>query len=272
MTKNILPYLSLLILLVASTPTAAWADLTPLFNNINLPTPYKLAELKFPDNGAPRGRRKGGTSRRDGCPKLELPITALVWGEDNDSLLASTVSEYPTFWVYLPLLPKTLVLGEFVLQDNQGNDIWRKTITLPTQAGTIAINLPPNPQYALKTDSKYHWYFKVYCGKEQNKSQYIYVDAWIQKIALPPNVKQQLETSKSQRFQIYATHKLWYEAITDLADLRRSSSLNNNDVNTLLTKDWNNLLKSLDLGELASAPIIQFKNISLKSVIHPYSP
>ena len=119
------------------------------------------------------GRRRGGTSHREGCPKLKMPITALVPGQktNNKSFSASTVSEYPTFWVYVPELPMNLSAGELVLQDEEGNDVFRTPITLPRKPGAIAITLPPNPQYALKEDLKYHWYFQVYCGEPQNNPE-----------------------------------------------------------------------------------------------------
>ena len=124
-------------------------------SNIIANTPIHLAQ-NFPDEGDPKGRRRGGTSRREGCPNLKRPITALVPGEETNgtSFLASTVAEHPTFWVYVPELPTNLRSGEFVLQDEQENDVWRTPLTLPEKSGAIAINLPPNPQYALKQNSK----------------------------------------------------------------------------------------------------------------------
>ena len=94
----------LLLLSFASYPPRVYARLAQSFSN-SVANTQNHFDQKFPDNGAPKkGRRRGGTSRRDGCPKLKTPITALVPGEDNNhkSFLASTVAEYPTFWVYVP--------------------------------------------------------------------------------------------------------------------------------------------------------------------------
>jgi hypothetical protein len=222
-------------------------------SNIIANTPIHLAQ-DFPDEGDPKGRRRGGTSRGESCPKLKTPITALVPGEETSdrSFLASTVAEYPTFWVYVPEFPANLRSGEFVLQDEEGNDVFRTAIPLPGKPGAIAIGLPPNPQYALKQNSKYHWFFRVYCGNPQNQTEYFFVDAWVQRVALTPDLQRQLETAKPREYTAYAAHKVWYDAVTNLAELRRT-----NPGDRVLTEEWTNLLKAVGLEELAQAPIVQ---------------
>lgn len=238
-----------------------------------LPTGYgkqRTTRVNFlppdlPDNGTPTGRRRGGTGR-DGCPALNVPITALVPGEEtagevqagnstkssSKSFLAKTVAEYPSFWIYLPELPTNLRTGEFVLQDRDGNDVYRSPITLPEAPGIIGISLPSNSQYSLKTDQQYHWYFKVYCGALQKTSEYFYVDAWVQRVAMTPDLENQLKTAKSREYVAYAANSIWYDAVTNLADLRRTDSQN-----AILKEDWADLLKAVSLEDLAQAPIIQ---------------
>ncbi|MBD2778132.1 DUF928 domain-containing protein [Iningainema tapete] len=224
----------------------------------NVNTPKYLAQ-KFPDEGEPRGRRRGGTSRREGCPELKTSLTALVPGDkyNNDSFFGATVAEYPTFWVYVPELPKNVRAAEFVLQDKEGKDIYRTSITLTGQ-GVMGVSLPSQPQYALKQNTNYHWFFRVFCGEPQNKSEYFFVDAWLQRLALNPKLQQQLNVAKSKQYSVFADHNLWYDAVTNLVELRRS----NPDDRTLV-QDWTNLLKSVGLVELAAAPLTE-SNISQK--------
>ena len=248
----------LLLLSIASYPPQVYARLAQSFSNSVDNTQNNLAQ-KFANNGSPhKGRRRGGTSRRDGCPKLKTPITALVPGEEinHKSFLASTVAEYPTFWVYVPELPSNLRSGEFVLQDEEGNDIFRTAISLPETSAAIALRLPPNPKYAFKQDLKYHWYFRLYCGQPQNQPEYFYVDTWIQRVPLTPDLQKQLGKAELREYAAYATNNIWYDAITSLAELRRT-----NPNNRVLGEDWTKLLRSVDLEELAQAPIVLQYNL-----------
>ncbi|ARV61006.1 hypothetical protein BZZ01_22410 [Nostocales cyanobacterium HT-58-2] len=249
--------LPLLVIGLVNYPIKVQANSVQLFHNRSPQRPNLLAQ-KFPDNGEPTGRRRGGTSRRDGCPELKTPITAVVPGEENGnkSFLAATIAEYPTFWVYVPELPKNVRSAEFVLQDEQDHDVYRTSVTLPGKAGTIGINLPSSPQYALKQNSKYHWFFRVYCGNPQNQPEYFFVDAWLQRVALTPDLQQQLKSTKSGEYKVYAANHLWYDAITNLADLDRTHS-----DTSILAEDWMNLFEGLGLKELAQAPILQRYNL-----------
>ena len=216
-------------------------------------TQNRLEKLNFPRNGAPTGRRQGG-ARRNGCPDLKQPVTALVPGEEtvngSISFTALTVSEYPTFWVYVPDLPVNTRSGEFVFQDQRGKNIYRTSLMLPEKSGVIGINLPQSPQYALKQDNKYQWYFKVYCGDPQNIPDYYYVKAWVQRVAIAPNLASQLKAAVPE-YTAYTAHQIWQDALTNLAQLRHTNS-----DSSVLLQDWNQLLKSIGLEQLAAAPIM----------------
>ncbi|MCF4965684.1 DUF928 domain-containing protein [Nostoc sp. CMAA1605] len=263
LTKLLLPLLRLRyfvvfgMLCLVSSPLPLQASPTKLHtlyanNQQNLFTPPQ-----FPDNGAPVGRRRGGTSRND-CPALNIPLTALVPGQEkldnfqgSTSFLAATISEYPTFWVYIPDLPSNIRHGEFILQNEIGEDIYRTSLKLPSISGVININLPSEPRYSLKLGQKYHWYFKIYCGLENSESKYFYVDAWIERIALTKNIDREIKSIKSHKYLAYFHQKIWYDAITELGQLLQTNSQNN----TLKT-DWAEILKSIDLSDIAQEPVL----------------
>lgn len=249
----------LLLLSLVNNPLQVQAQVAQPITNRSASTQNNLSELKFPRNGAPIGRRQGG-ARRNGCPNLNQPLTALVPGEEtpeeSKSFLALTVSEYPTFWVYLPQLPTNLRSGEFIFQDESGKDIYRTLVSLPQQAGIIGINLPSNPQYALKTNSKYQWYFKIYCGESQNTSDYFYVKAWVQRVPFNTSLESQLKTVKPGKYKVYAVNYLWQDAVTNLAQLRSTNS-----DSRVLAEDWAKLLEAVNLEEFAGASIVGHYNL-----------
>ena len=220
---------------------------------------------KFPDNGAPTGRRRGGTSR-DGCPALNKPLTALVPGEEtlgevqagtspkiiSKSFLASTVAKYPTFWFYVPKLHTTAHRSEFVLQNEAGDDVYATALTLPEKPGIISISLPQSSQYSLEKDLKYHWYFKVHCGVTQKTPDYFFVDGWVQRVALNRDLESLLKGAKTGEYIAYAANNIWYDALTNLAELRCTNSQNH-----MLKDDWANLLRLVGLQDLAQEPVVQ---------------
>ena len=229
----------------------------------------------LPNNGIPLGRRRGGTSRNQ-CPAIDLPLTALVPGQDNSkqtgqsfvSFLASTVSEYPTVWIYIPKSLNNYPVGEFILQNEAGKDIYRKSLELPETEGIIGINLPTKSEYSLAIGKKYHWYFKIYCGEPNSETAYYYVDSWIQRVTLTPEFEIELnqvnnaiaETEvasaclaiKSKKYWAYFEQNIWYDTLTVLGKLLQANPSSSN-----LQEDWSELLQSIDLSNITQKPILK---------------
>ena len=220
---------------------------------------------KLGNRGLPVGRRRGGTSRNS-CPTLNTPLTALVPGEETNkdldgsiSFLAKTISEYPTFWVYVPQLPSNLSSGEFILQNENGEDVYRTDVTLPSTSKVIGINLPSDSQYALKSGQKYHWYFKLDCSETTSEAEYFYVDAWIEKVALTPELKATLDSNKNtiQEYSIYRDRHHWYDKIATLAKLLQA-----NPQDSRLKAEWNELINSVGLLDTFNISSIELEKIN----------
>ena len=240
----------------------SWAQTKPKQSNT---TPTSEAQLnqpsqlpKLPPRGAPIGRRRGGTSRNN-CPSLNPPLTALVPGSETDkeldssnSYLAYTVSENPTFWLHIPKLPEQARTGEFILQTEAGEDLKRSQIELPATEGAIGITLPPNSKHSLAIGQKYHWYFKIYCGEATPQGDYSFVDAWIERIPVSPELKTQLKTTNQAEYQVYRDRNVWYDALTSLGHRLKTNS-NNNQLKT----NWVDLLKSVNLSSPENLPVIK---------------
>ncbi|MGD1874231.1 MAG: DUF928 domain-containing protein [Mastigocoleus sp.] len=224
---------------------------TNTIKNTRFPN-FKLPPIS--DGGAPTGRRKGGAGRPE-CPAAIAGITALVPGVGGKSVLASTVAENSSYWVYIPQLPKETRYGEFVLQevspDGDEEDIFRTRLTLPEKSGIIGITPPQKPQYLLKEGNKYHMYFKVYCGNPEEKPEYFYVDAWIQRVRISSQLKSQLK-GQPEDYVSYAKYNIWQDTISNLAELRSQSPQNQ-----AIKRDWVDLLTAVGLEEVTQAEIVK---------------
>lgn len=210
-----------------------------------------------PDIGEP-GRRSHAGSR--GCEEdnkrhsqfdEEKRLTALVpvyKGSNSELVWGLTTSNSPTFWFYVPyqLTPKYSI--EFVLKDDRDNYIYKsKSPGKGTPSGIVSLRLPPT--VSLKTDKNYSWYFLIYC---QSPTPASYVNGLIRRVERP-NLNERLKSvTPQERAILYAEQGIWYEALTELAQLHRTSAENDK-----LDRDWISLLRSVGLERLASETLIQ---------------
>jgi hypothetical protein len=245
-------------------------------NSVDPNRESKVKKPKFPARGIPTGRRRGGTSRSE-CSVSDRALTAIVPGTEvkktnnsgegsssefapemtfnqSESFLTRTLEEYPAFWVYVPKPTNSSPKGEFILQNEQGRDIYRALFNLPSKSGILKIKLPPQSQNSLMVGQKYHWYVKVFCGNERVRSRYVFVDAWIQRVAINSQLKQQLDTAKVNRHEILIDHNIWHDAIDSLAKLQQT----NLDRQTEKA-DWNQLLRELNLSDLIDQNVLDVK-------------
>ncbi len=218
-----------------------------------------------PDQGAPGSRE--GAATRGRCPKVDprvgRPLTALVpvagqtatevratraLKSNSEFVWGLTVAERPTFWFYVPYSLTPNYPLEFVLQDEKGNDVYKTNFTESgTSPGIFSFELPSTAP-ALEVGKMYRWYFLVYCN---NSEEHVFVNGWVQRVALNPLLKSQLEQASPQaEVNLYGKAGLWHETVTSLAALRRQSP-----GDAKLRNDWVQLLQSIGLGAIAQEPI-----------------
>lgn len=212
----------------------------------SLPEVVLAQELNPARSGLP-GRRVGGGTRGN-CNFGAKMLTALV-PKNN---LASTVAANPQLFFYIPQTSKSQEL-EFVLLDENDNQVYEKKFITTGKAGIISINLPESPQLkGLKIGNKYHWYLSVICNAADRASD-ISVDGWIQRVTPNPNLTSKLRNlAPLQLAHEYAEAGLWQEALTTLAQLRYSRPHD-----STLAAEWTKFLHSADLDSIAQEPLVQ---------------
>jgi Domain of Unknown Function (DUF928) len=191
-----------------------------------------------PPGPPPTGRVRGG-AKRDRCPQVEPPLTALApFSEQSGSV------------VNVPYAKSDAYPTDFVLLNEKNKPVYSTAIALPEKAGIIGVTLPGSVP-SLEVGKRYRWFFNVDCSKG-GQSPPIYVQGEIQRVNLSPTVAQQLERAQPrQRVAIYAQNGYWYETATTLAQL-----VLQNPQDSSLQKEWRDLLGSINLGDVGDKPIV----------------
>jgi hypothetical protein len=220
----------------------------------------KFKMPKLPPKSPP-GNRSGNASR--GCeppnvvlvPEIQGPISegsattiTQVWG--------NTASERPTFWVATGGASQTNSSVEFVLQTEDGSDLYRTTLPTTDTATVLPIALPST--VSLVVETRYHWFITsratMMCptpaGLRQKKSN-AYSEGWVERVAINPMLASKLKGASSmEQAALYADAGLWFEAITVLGELRSREP-------KTAQSDWEALLESVGLQEQGQIPIAQ---------------
>ncbi|MFM2062949.1 MAG: hypothetical protein RLZZ507_2619 [Cyanobacteriota bacterium] len=203
------------------------------------------ARLIFPttqDRGAPQ--RTGAAGRRgNSCIITENgqpSLTALMPTSDNHG---QTVTDNPILYIYVP--KSSTKIGEFVVIDDQGNDIYRTNFTLPSQPGIVQLTIPTSA--SLKIGKTYQWYFTITCNPE-DRSQDQSIFGALERTTLGSLLNTSLEQATPiKRAKIYAKNKIWYETISNVASVRTENP-----------ELWTDLLNSVGLEEFAKVPFVDF--------------
>jgi hypothetical protein len=173
---------------------------------------------KLPNRGAP-GTAKAGASR-DLCRILQQPLTAIVPVEKITGVVGGlSVTAQPTLWFLNPYrlgiltdLGKEIDCGklEFILQDDQQQEVYRESYT--PGVGVFGIKLPEKAK--LQRDRSYHW---TLIARIPNKPATT-VDGWVQRIAPPLKLQDQLKQAKTPADQaaVYSAEGIWHEALEPL--------------------------------------------------------
>jgi hypothetical protein len=166
-----------------------------------------------------------------------------------ENKIARTVSDYPTFFFYLP--QPNAELAEFILEDENGNLIYGQALTIKNLSGVIGVSIPANTNVPpLEVGKKYTWVFSLVCDLEDRAGDQVERGV-VQRVELSADILRQLDAADPrQKTVIYAENGIWHDALGTLAAARRA-----NPNAPVLKTDWESLLDSVTLGEIAKEPI-----------------
>jgi hypothetical protein len=187
---------------------------------------------------------------RGKCGDLpQVSFTALV----PENKIARTISDYPTFFFYLP--QPNAELAEFILEDENGNQIYGQALTIKNLSGVIGVSIPANTNVPpLEVGKKYSWVFSLVCDPEDRAADKV-EKGTVRRVELSADILRQLDAADPrEKTVIYAENGIWQDALGNLAAARRA---NPNDKD--LAADWESLLDSVTLGEIAKEPIVEME-------------
>jgi hypothetical protein len=215
--------------------------------------------------GAPGNRKGGGTRDGNKCSALEINerLLALVPATESEQAInhvwGLTVKTSPTLWFYLPYLPKDIKAGKLELWDETDRDprnyqqIYQGTFTVAGTPGAIALSLPPTVK--LELNKNYHWYLSVDINCH-GENQSVDVNGWIQRTTFNNTFALKQQSVKRNQVILYAENGIWYDALSQLAQLRSSHPRAENFIT-----DWQKLLSDAGLEEFADKPIVPCCNL-----------
>lgn len=200
-------------------------------------------------SSAPRQETTSGATRNNGaCLSNAIASKDTVTPLIPNSRLGLTVSERPTFFVYVP--KTTAKEATFTLQDADRNLIYRTKVALSETGGVIRITVPETVK-ALEIDNDYRWVVEIHCIADLDPDN-PFAEGWVRRTSVNANLAGKLETAKTslERAIAYSQEGIWYEALANMADAVRSQPQD-----STLIKSWEELLTSVGLQAIAKSPL-----------------
>jgi hypothetical protein len=187
----------------------------------------------------------GAATRGYDCIKSKKKLTPLI----PQNQLGLTVSEHPTFFWYTP--GSAAEKARFRLKNNDKKIIYEAVLSLPKESGIMGFTLPINSP-AIEIDKTYQWDLTLICD-EDDFSNNPRISGWVERIQPDTFLSQTLAKADVSKLpRIYAEAGIWHEALISLVQLRL------NEPNNLITRmNWRKFLKSVDLQDLATEPLVK---------------
>jgi hypothetical protein len=205
--------------------------------------------LKFPNTGN-RGKPKhsaGGGVRgdQDNCLSQDATGISLAAILPNRENITQTTLDNPRLPIFIAQTQAKS--GELVITDRNNREVYVATYPLPQRSGIIQLDLPAKAK--LQPNQTYNWSFMVVCDLNYRNRDY-FIQGQLTYTEPDPSLSKQLQGSSNlEKAEKYAASQLWFETMTQIEEIRRTNPQQGQEL-------WGELLKSVGLEPLASAPIL----------------
>lgn len=202
-----------------------------------------------PEDGTPSTTRGAGSRDNQQCPQDSSPTSQATRKPSLTALVPSdryglTWSARPTFWVYVPQTSAQ----QIVLSIKAGNQFHsQRFLPITETSGIIGIqaaeDAPP-----LEVGKTYQWAIVLVCGDRPSPNDPV-VSAWVRRQQPTAQLNSQPVLQQAAN---YSDRGVWYDALTTLAQAKRSQP---ND--SALSETWTSFLMqpSVELDAIATEPL-----------------
>jgi hypothetical protein len=217
--------------------------LTPAQSQISQSLQVASDPPKPPSRGAPDGKEPAGT--RGECGETDISFIFIpLLPKTNSGFSGLTLTGHPTFWFYIPYQTSSVSSGTFslLIEGQQNNPVYQTDFKLPETPGFVSVSLPTEEK-PLETNQRYRWKFRLYCASD-DPSHRIEHTGTVQRVERP-ELETQLRKAPTleERINLYVENGVWYDASTDLAQIRNHH------------QTWLNLLRAISSEQLNLEPI-----------------
>lgn len=207
-----------------------------------------------PQRGNPDDTEQAVTRSIGACGQAGVPLTPMLpktASASNNEFSGYTLTSHPTFWFYIPYNTTSIEKGRFIIENEQGEGeaVWKVDFKMPKTPGLVKISIPPTAK-PLELNKTYRWNLIVFCNNEQGNGEqaqasnqnFVFETGIVQRINDPALQNQLNEATPEEKLTVYANRQVWYDATTNLAQVRQSPQ-------------WSEFLKSIGLEPLSRAAI-----------------
>ena len=207
----------------------------------------------FSSGSAPK-QTAGGASRDATAyvnPAEATQYPAALMALVPQEFYGTTLSDRPSILVYLP--ESNAEEAVFSLKDESGQLIYQTVLPISGEAGIARIQLPASVP-ALDVGKNYQWLTALKIDGRLSPST-PYVDGWIQRIAPTAEMTAALNKPNAiARAEALANVGIWYDSASALAE-----AIEQKPDHEASRKNWQELLTSVGLQSIQSAPMLQYQ-------------
>ena len=227
----------------------AIATLASLFSLSSLCLPelvWAQRNQRNSNQGLP-SRRVGGATRGDNAAERSRQCSSLV--ALSPKYLVTTTEASPTLFFCIPPIENSQnVKVDFHLYNANNRSVYQTTFVTATQPGIASLKLPASNEFTeLAVNRNYRWTLSLsWDGGDR------IIEGWMRRVQMTPALADQLTQADAlERVKLYRESQLWYEALEELAQLKRS-----HPDDSKVSQQWTQLLAAMNLSAIAKVPLL----------------